>query len=56
VGTVWGRFHYLSDVIAGILVAFLSLYLGRRIEKDRIKREKCTIQEKDFSLDLVRYE
>jgi membrane-associated phospholipid phosphatase len=56
VGTVWGRFHYLSDVIAGILVAFLSLYLGRRIEKDRIKRKKCTIQEKDFSLDLVRYE
>lgn len=56
VGTVWGRFHYLSDVIAGILVGLLSLYLAKRIEKDRKRKEQYTIQEKDFSLDLVRSE
>jgi membrane-associated phospholipid phosphatase len=56
IGTVWGRFHYLSDVIAGILLGVFSLYLARRIEKDRKRKEQYTIQEKDFSLDLVRSE
>jgi membrane-associated phospholipid phosphatase len=28
ISTVYGRFHYLVDVIAGILVAFLSMALG----------------------------
>jgi membrane-associated phospholipid phosphatase len=56
IGTVWGRFHYLSDVIAGILVGLLSLYLAKRIEKDRKRKDQYTIQEKDFSLDLVRSE
>jgi len=56
IGTIWGRFHYLSDVIAGILVGVFSLYLTRRIEKDRKRKEQYSIQEKDFSLDLVRSE
>jgi len=57
IGTIWGRFHYISDVIAGILVGIFSLYLAKRIEKDRKRKEQqYTIQEKDFSLDLVRSE
>ncbi|HVP35517.1 MAG TPA: phosphatase PAP2 family protein, partial [Terriglobales bacterium] len=56
VGTVWGRFHYLSDVIAGILVGIFSLYLAGIIEKSRKKMEEYAVQEKDFSLDLVRSE
>ncbi|MCJ7458559.1 MAG: phosphatase PAP2 family protein [candidate division Zixibacteria bacterium] len=57
IGTIWGRFHYISDVIAGILVGIFSLYLAKRIEKDRKrKKQQYTIQEKDFSLDLVRSE
>ncbi|MBU0983251.1 MAG: phosphatase PAP2 family protein [candidate division Zixibacteria bacterium] len=26
-GTVWGRFHYLSDVVVGALIAWLSIFL-----------------------------
>lgn len=33
IGTVWGRFHYVSDVIAGILVGALSIWLVDKIEK-----------------------
>lgn len=53
-GTVWGRFHYVSDVIAGILVGVLSLYLAGKIDKERKRKEQLTVEEKDFSLDLVR--
>lgn len=53
VGTVWGRFHYVSDVIAGILVGVFSLYLTDKIERSWRKRKSLAFQEKDFSLDLV---
>jgi membrane-associated phospholipid phosphatase len=53
VGTVWGRFHYVSDVIAGILVGIFSLYLIDKIERSWRNRKDLAFQEKDFSLDLV---
>jgi membrane-associated phospholipid phosphatase len=53
IGTVWGRFHYFSDVIAGVLVGLFSLYLVEKIEHFREMSRDFDFQEKDFSLDLV---
>jgi len=33
VGTVYCRFHYASDVVAGILVGGLALWLGEKVDK-----------------------
>jgi membrane-associated phospholipid phosphatase len=54
IGTVWGRFHYVLDVLAGIIVGLLSLYLVEKIERFREKKKEFNFQEKDFSLDLVK--
>jgi len=54
IGTVWGRFHYILDVLAGIMVGILSLYLMGVVEGLRRKRKDYNFQEKDFSLDLVK--
>ncbi len=54
VGTVWGRFHYLSDVVAGILVGVVSLYLAAKIEGVWRRGKKIALEEKDFSLDLIK--
>jgi len=32
--TVYGRYHYFSDVIAGILIGFASVYLSARLSKN----------------------
>ena len=48
IGTVWGRFHYLSDVIAGILVGTLSISLVLKIERSLEK--SVSPREKNFSL------
>jgi len=53
-GTVWGRFHYLSDVIAGILVGMISITFVNKIEPDWKDGNKSVFQSKDFSLDLVK--
>jgi len=53
IGTVWGRFHYFLDVLAGILVGIFSLYLIDKMEHFWRKREDYAFEEKDFSLDLV---
>ena len=53
IGTVWGRFHYILDVLAGIIVGLLSLYLVEKIEHFREMSKDFNFQEKDFSLDLV---
>jgi len=31
--TVWGRFHYLSDVVVGIVVGWMGLYVGDRMAR-----------------------
>jgi membrane-associated phospholipid phosphatase len=53
VGTIWGRFHYFSDVIAGILVGVFSLYLAAKIEGVWRRGKKIALEGRDFSLDLI---
>ncbi len=54
IATVYGRFHYVSDVVAGILVGGVSILLCDRLIQKRINSEKQQIREKEFSLDLAR--
>lgn len=54
ISTVYGRFHYVSDVIAGILVGAASILLCDRVIKKENVREKGVMAEKEFSLDLAR--
>lgn len=35
VATVWGRFHYFMDVVVGVLVGLVGLYVGARWTRDR---------------------
>jgi len=54
VATVYGRFHYVSDVIAGLVVGGGSILLCDRLIKKKtipIRQEEV---EKEFSLDLAR--
>ena len=37
-GTVWGRFHYVSDVVAGIIIAIIVLWAARRYPVKRRRR------------------
>jgi membrane-associated phospholipid phosphatase len=37
-GTVWGRFHYLSDVIVGAAIGALSVWLIWRYSRHRVER------------------
>jgi membrane-associated phospholipid phosphatase len=54
VSTVYGRFHYVSDVVAGLLVGWGSILLCDKIIKKNQTNSGRRISEKDFSLDLVR--
>jgi membrane-associated phospholipid phosphatase len=54
VSTIYGRFHYVSDVIAGILVGAVSILLSDRVIKKENLRAKEAVAEKEFSLDLVK--
>jgi membrane-associated phospholipid phosphatase len=54
VSTIYGRFHYVSDVVAGILVGALSILLCDRMIKREDKFSKQEIPQKEFSLDLAR--
>jgi membrane-associated phospholipid phosphatase len=46
VATVYGRFHYLSDVVAGILVGIFSIVICDRINSFLEKNQKTVIPEK----------
>ena len=37
ISTVYSRYHYVSDVAAGILVGLVSFYLGKRVYRDTPK-------------------
>ncbi|KPL03555.1 MAG: hypothetical protein AMJ73_06465 [candidate division Zixibacteria bacterium SM1_73] len=54
VSTVYGRFHYVSDVLAGLLVGWGSIIICDRIIKRNHINSRREISEKDFSLDLVK--
>jgi membrane-associated phospholipid phosphatase len=54
VSTVYGRFHYVSDVAAGLLVGGISILLCDKIIKRNQIKHRREISQKDFSLDLVR--
>jgi membrane-associated phospholipid phosphatase len=54
VSTVYGRFHYVSDVIAGMLVGMVSILLADQLIKKKNNRTKHGTVKKEFSLDLAR--
>ena len=54
VSTVYGRFHYVSDVVAGLLVGWVSILLCDKIIKRSQTNSRREVSEKDFSLDLAR--
>jgi membrane-associated phospholipid phosphatase len=54
VATVYGRFHYVSDVGAGLLVGGVSIFICDKVIKKQSVVLKQEIVEKEFSLDLAR--
>jgi membrane-associated phospholipid phosphatase len=54
VSTIYGRFHYVSDVMAGMLVAACSILLCDRVIRREEKFSEQDISQKEFSLDLAR--
>ena len=54
VATVYGRFHYVSDVIAGLLVGAISILVCDRIIKGQSDVTEQSVVKKEFSLDLAR--
>lgn len=54
VATVYGRFHYVSDVAAGILVGGASILVCDAIIRKKRTTPKQQVFEKEFSLDLAR--
>ncbi len=54
IATVYGRFHYISDVVAGLLVGGGSILLCDRLIKKESIIAKQEMVEKEFSLDLTR--
>jgi membrane-associated phospholipid phosphatase len=54
ISTIYGRFHYVSDVIAGILVGALSILLCDKVIKRENHRMKGGRAQKEFSLDLAK--
>ena len=54
VATVYGRFHYVSDVVAGLLVGGFSILICDQVIKKQSVTLKQEIIEKEFSLDLAR--
>jgi membrane-associated phospholipid phosphatase len=52
--TVYGRFHYVSDVAAGLLVGGVSIFIcDRAIRKRKADGMRVAVK-KEFSLDLAR--
>jgi membrane-associated phospholipid phosphatase len=54
VATVYGRFHYVSDVAAGLLVGGISIFLCDRIIGKESSTKRTESLKKEFSLDLAR--
>lgn len=54
VATIYGRFHYVSDVVAGLLVGVGSILLCDRLIKKKSTMPSQEMVEKEISLDLAR--
>jgi len=54
ISTVYGRFHYISDVVAGLLVGGGSILLCDRLIKKKTTPARQEMVKKEFSLDLTR--
>jgi membrane-associated phospholipid phosphatase len=54
VSTVYGRFHYVSDVAAGILVGGASIFLCDRLIRKKTASPEQEVLKEQFSLDLAR--
>lgn len=54
ISTVYGRFHYISDVVAGLLVGGGSIFLCDRLIKKKGTMVRQEMVKKEFSLDLTR--
>ena len=54
IATVYGRFHYVSDVVAGLLVGVGSILLCDRLIKKKSTIPSQEMVEKEISLDLAR--
>ncbi|MCK4404397.1 MAG: phosphatase PAP2 family protein [candidate division Zixibacteria bacterium] len=54
ISTVYGRFHYISDVVAGLLVGGGSILLCDRLIKKKSTMVRQEMVEKEISLDLAR--
>ncbi len=54
VATVYGRFYYVSDVLAGLLVGGISILVCDRIIKKQSIVPRPIAVKKEFSLDLAR--
>ena len=54
VATVYGRFHYVSDVLAGLWVGGISILLCDRIIREQRTVPEPTVVKKEFSLDLTK--
>jgi membrane-associated phospholipid phosphatase len=53
IGTVWGRFHYLSDVIVGTAVGIGSVVLVNRCYSDWIAGRKEPVTYKSLGVEHV---
>ncbi len=54
VSTIYGRFHYVSDVFAGLLVGGLGIWICDKIIKKQEVSLPITEVQEEFSLDLAR--
>lgn len=52
-GTVWGRFHYISDVVAGVALGILSSLITLRYYIRQDNRKGNVILEKEIKADYV---
>jgi len=52
-GTVWGRFHYVSDVVAGIILGVLTSFVMFKYYARQDNRKGGVILEKEFKADYV---
>jgi membrane-associated phospholipid phosphatase len=56
ISTVYGRFHYVSDVAAGILVGMASVILCDRLIGKSIVLARTATKQREFSLDLATHD
>jgi membrane-associated phospholipid phosphatase len=51
--TIWGRFHYISDVAVGWPIGILGIWIGGRLTRSRTRRDSAPQLERHANRDLV---